>query len=155
MFVLLGLLVGGAAENVGSFLDTPTGRKMITRLGGEKGLIDVYLAAELGVIGVITAAYGVHAALRLRTEESAHRADEMLAAGIGRIRWAFSHLLVAVVGTTVLAVGAGGVAGGVRAVQTGYLADLFSLLVGALVQLPAVWVVVGISVAAYGVGSRF
>lgn len=155
MFVLLGLLVGGAAENVGSFLDTPTGRKMITRLGGEKGLIDAYLAAELGVIGVITAAYGVHAALRLRTEESAHRADEMLAAGIGRIRWAFSHLLVALVGTTVLAVGAGGAAGGVRAVQTGYLADLFSLLAGALVQLPAVWVVVGISVAAYGVGSRF
>ena len=68
-FAILGLVVGGVAGDVGSFLNTSSGQDVVRRLGGEKSLVDAYLAAELGILGVVIAAYGVHAALRLRTEE--------------------------------------------------------------------------------------
>jgi len=154
-FVLLGLVVGGVAGNVGSFLNTSSSRDMIRRLGGEKGLVDAYLAAELGVVGVVIAAYGVHAALRLRAEEISGRADEMLATGVGRMRWAGSQLFMAVAGTTALALTAGFAAGIARAVQTGRALDALDIVGGAVVQLPAIWVVVGIVAAAFGIGARF
>ncbi len=153
-FAVLGVVVGGVAGDVGSFLNTSGGQDMLRRLGGEKSLVDAYLAAELGLVGVVIAAYGVHAALRLRTEEDAQRAEEVLATGVTRVRWAGSHLLVAVAGTTCLALTIGLSAGVARAVQTGDLADVVDIVAGALVQLPAVWVVVAVVAAGYGIGSR-
>ena len=44
--------------------------KIIQQLGGEQGLTDAFLAAELGLVGTIIAAYGISAVARLRTEES-------------------------------------------------------------------------------------
>lgn len=153
-FAILGLVVGGVAGDVGSFLNTRSGQDTLRRLGGEKNLVDAYLAAELGVVGVVIAAYGVHAALRLRTEEDSRRAEEVLATGVGRVQWAGSHLLVAVAGTSCLALTVGLSAGAARAVQSGHLSDLFEIVAGALVQLPAVWLVISVVAAAYGIGSR-
>ncbi len=152
---MFGLIVGSIADSVSSFANSPGMQDLLRRMGGEKDIIDAYFAAEFGVLAVVIAAYGVHAALRLRTEEEAQRAEEVLATAVTRYRWAGSCLLVAVAGTTLLALTVGLSAGSARAIQTGNLSDLSGLLGGALVQLPAVWVVVAIVVAAYGIGSRF
>ena len=109
----------------------------------------------LGVVGVVAAAYGVHATLRLRIEEAAGRSEALLATGVGRVRWAASHLLVAMVGTTGLVLTAGLAAAAARAVQAGGLTDSAGVVGGALLQLPAIWVVMGIAMAAFGVGSRY
>ncbi len=154
-FAVLGLVVGGIAGNVGSFLNSSGSQDLIRRLGGQKGIVDAYLAAELGVVGVVIAAYGVHAALRLRTEEDSQRAEAVLATDVTRVRWAGSHLIVALGGTTCLALTAGFTAGAARATQSGHVSDLMAVLGGALVQLPAIWVVVAIVAAAYGIGARF
>ncbi len=153
-FAALGVLVGSIATDVGSLLDSPQARDMIRRLGGEKSLTDAFLAAELGVLGLVAAAYGVHAALRLRSEETSLRAEPVLATAVGRWRWAGSHLIVAMAGTTCLSLAAGVTAGGAYAWHTRRAADVLDVLGGALVQLPAIWVVIGIVVAAFGVGAR-
>jgi ABC-2 type transport system permease protein len=153
-FAILGLVVGGVAGDVGSFLNTSSGQDVLRRLGGEKSLVDAYLAAELGILGVVIAAYGVHAALRLRTEEDSRRAEEVLATGVTRVQWVSSFILVAAAGTVCLALAVGLSSGAARAVQTGQVSDLFDLLAGALVQLPAVWLVIAVVAAAYGIGSR-
>ena len=57
--------------------------------------------------GLIAAAYGVSAVLRLHAEETDGRADPVLAGSVGRVRWGLSHLLVAVAGTALLLVVAG------------------------------------------------
>ncbi len=147
-------MVGGVAGDVGSFLNTSSGQDVLRRLGGEKSLVDAYLAAELGILGVVIAAYGVHAALRLRTEEDSRRAEEVLATGVTRVQWVGSFILVAAAGTVCLALAVGLSSGAARAVQTGQVSDLFDLLAGALVQLPAVWLVIAVVAAAYGIGSR-
>ncbi len=154
-FAIVGAVLGAIASDVGSFFESASSQDLIRRLGGEKGIIDSYLAAEVGFIGLVIAAYGVHAAMRLRTEEESHRAEELLATGVTRLHWATSHLAVAVAGTVVLAVVAGVAAGGARAIETGSFSDLLDVLAGTLVQLPAVWFVIAIVVAAYGLGPRF
>jgi ABC-2 type transport system permease protein len=154
-FALGGLAIGSIAGDVESIVGSKSSQDFIRRLGGEKGLSDAYLAAVLGVFGLIIAAYGVHAALRIRSEETAQRAEPVLATGVGRLRWAVGYLLVAIAGTTCLALTAGLSAGAARAIQTGHVGDLLSVIAGSLVQLPAVWVVVGVVVAAFGVDARF
>jgi ABC-2 type transport system permease protein len=153
-FTALGIVVGSIASDVGSLLDSPNARDLIRRLGGEKGLTDAFLAAELGVLGLITAAYGVHAALRLRSEETSMRAEAVLATDVGRLRWAASHLLVSMAGTTSLALASGLSAGATHALHTGRAADVPRVLGGALVQLPAIWVVLAVVVATFGAGHR-
>lgn len=153
-FAVLGVVVGSIASDVGSLIESPDAQDMIRRLGGEQGLTNAFLAAELGILGLITAAYGVHAALRLRTEEATMRAEMVLATDVSRLRWAASHLLVAMAGTTCLALASGLAAGVIHALGTGRAADVLSVVGGALVQLPAIWVVIGVVVATFGAGPR-
>jgi ABC-2 type transport system permease protein len=153
-FVLLGLVFGNVASNVGDFVDSPGARDLIQKLGGVQGLTDAFMSTELGMLGVIASAYGVQAVMRLRSEESELRAEPLLATRVGRISWACSHLAVALVGSAILLVGAGVGAGLTYAAQTGHSGDFWRVLAAALVRLPAAWVVTGIAVAAFGVAPR-
>ena len=95
-FVLAGAVLGSAASGIGAVLNTsPQARQIFIRLGGHSGLVDAYLAAVIGMLGVASAAYAVAAVLRLHGEETERRAEPVLATPVGRVRWAGSHLLVA------------------------------------------------------------
>ncbi len=153
-FLLGGALLGGMTSNLNGFFTSPNAREFITELGGEKALTDAFLAMELGFAGVIAAAYGIQAVLRLRAEELELRAEPVLATAVSRLRWALGHIGVAVVGTVVLMVSVGLGAGFARAVEAGRSAEIGRLLGAALAQLPAALVLVAIAVAAYGVAPR-
>src|SRR5260370_32715610 len=58
-------------------------RQLFIRLGGHSGLVDAYLAAVTGIMGVAAAGYAVAAVLRLHAEESERRAGDR-GAGPGR-----------------------------------------------------------------------
>jgi len=153
-FVVLGLVLGGIASNVGSFLTSPQARDLITRLGGLHGLTDAFIAAELGFAGVLASAYGIQAAGRLRSEETADHLEPLLATATGRVAWACSHLAFALLGTVALLTATGLGAGVARMAQTGDAAAVGQLVVSALAQVPATWVLTGIVVAAFGVAPR-
>ena len=62
---------GSVADGIGSLLGSGAQvRDALTRLGGQAGITDAYLAAMMGVIGLAAAAYAVSAVLRLRAEET-------------------------------------------------------------------------------------
>jgi ABC-2 type transport system permease protein len=153
-FGLGGLLFGSIAGNVSGLLDSPQSRDLITKLGGEKGLTDAFLATEFGVLAVIAAAYGVQAALRLRAEEASLRAEPVLATAVSRLRWAGSHLTVALAGTALLLGCAGLGAGLARWIDTGDAGQLGRMVGDGLLQAPAGWVVVGIVTVAFGLVPR-
>ena len=154
IFGVLGFVVGIIASGVVSLLDSPQAQEMITRLGGQTGLIDAFLSAELGIAAIIASVFGVQVAGRLNLEESSGRTESVLATASSRTRWALAHTVAAVLGTAALMLVVGVVAGAVHAMDTGHGADVGRVLAGALVQLPAIWVVVGIVVAAYGLSPR-
>jgi ABC-2 type transport system permease protein len=153
-FALAGLAFGNIATSIGGFLNNPQARELFARLGGEKGLTDAYLAVVLGIIGIMASAYGVQAALRMRTEETALRLEPLLATRTSRIAWILSHTLIALLGTALLMVVAGGAAGLAYGARSGGLAEAGRVLGAALVQVPAAWVLAGIVVAAFGLVPR-
>jgi ABC-2 type transport system permease protein len=92
----------------------------------------------------------------MRSEEVEGRADAVLATPVNRRSWALSHVFFAAMGPTIALSALGltmGLAYGLGAGDIG--SQLPRLLARALVTLPAVWVLVGIAVALYGVLPRF
>ncbi len=147
---------GAAAKGIGSLLGGSTQlRQAFTRLGGQAGITDAYLAAIMSLAGLAAAAYATSAVLRLRAEESAGRAEPLLATAAGRIRWALSHVAVAVAGAALLLAVAGVAAGLGYGLRTGSAGPEVARLLGAaLVQLPASLAVAGAAVALFGLAPR-
>jgi ABC-2 type transport system permease protein len=151
-----GAAMGGAAKGIsGAFTDNQQLVDMLTRLGGSKGLLDAFLGAVFGIIGLTASAYTVQATLRLRAEESSGRLEPILATRVGRIRWALSHLVFAVLGTALLLAVSGAAAGLAYGVQIHDVGAQVSRMTGAaLVQAPAAWVLAGLGAALFGLAPR-
>ena len=155
-FAALGAILGGIAEGgVEVIRDNPKLEVVVGRLGGSSGIVDTYFAAIMGLLGLVAAGYAIGAALRLRGEETSGRVEPVLAASVSRQRWAASHLAFAILGP-VLLMGAAGIAAGLGyGLSRGDVGhDLGRVLSQALVQLPAVWVLVGVSAALFGLLPR-
>ncbi|MDQ3788184.1 MAG: ABC transporter permease, partial [Actinomycetota bacterium] len=148
--VVGGMVIGSIASQVGQFADTPQAREMIMKLGGERGLTDAFLSAEMGILAVIVAAFGISSAMRLRAEETALRVEPILATRVPRLRWAASHVVVALAGTTLLLFAVGLFGGFAHGAASGDMGEIGRVLVAALVQLPSVWVLTGITVLVFG-----
>ncbi|MEV0798662.1 ABC transporter permease [Kribbella sp. NPDC050281] len=150
-FLLLGLLVGNIASNVDGFVTSDSAREMVEKLGGVNGITDAFLATEMGMVGLLASAFGIQAALRLRSEETALRAEPLLATGVSRAQWVGSHVLMALFGTAVLILVAGlgsGISSGASLGNMGR--QVPRMLAAAAVQLPAIWLVTGLVVVLFG-----
>ncbi|WP_329365934.1 ABC transporter permease [Streptomyces sp. NBC_01483] len=140
-----GGMTKGAADLVGSNDKT---RQIIERMGGQSGLTDAFLAAMVGMLGMVAALYVVSSVLRLHGEETSQRAEPVLANAVGRLRWACGHLVVAF-GGAALIMSLGGLGLGL-----GYGHELGPVLGACLVQLAAVWTLGGLAVLLYGLSPR-
>lgn len=147
---VLAVMMGSIAHNVAGLLNSPGMAKIIQQLGGEQGLTDAFLAAELGLVGTIIAAYGISAVTRLRTEESAGHAEAVLAAATARTGWATGHWLLVVAGVAWLQLVAGVATGLGHGLAVGDSSQILRITVASLARVPAAWVIVGLVVAIWG-----
>ncbi|MET9365428.1 ABC transporter permease [Streptomyces sp. NPDC006632] len=144
-FALAGLLFGGMADGAADLVgDNARTREIIQRMGGQAGPTDAFLAAIAGLLGMVAALYATSSVLRLHGEETAQRAEPVLAASVGRGRWAAGHLVIAF-GGAALVMAAGGLGLGV-----GHGGEFGPLLAACLVQLPAIWTLAGLAVLLFG-----
>jgi ABC-2 type transport system permease protein len=152
-----GLVIGALAASIGTLVgNNAAARQLFVKLGGQSGLTNALLAAMMGFMGVAASVYAVQAVLRLRGEESSERAEPVLAAAVGRIRWAWSHLVFAVIGPVVLLLLVGLATGLVYGAHTGDMGRAVGQLLGsALAQVPAVWVLAGLAIALFGLMPRW
>lgn len=144
--VVYGGLTQGAADLVG---DNRSARQIFERMGGQSGLTDAFLASMVGMLGLVAALYVVASVLRLHGEETSARAEPLLAAPVSRLRWAAGHLTIAFGGPALIMLLAG------AGFAVGYGRQAAPILGACLVQLPAVWVIGGVTVLLYGVAPRF
>ncbi len=146
-----GLAIGSLAGNLTDTASDSGMMDLLRQLGGGSGLLaDVFVATELGFFGIIIAAFAITVILRWRAQETRGYAEPVLATATTRYRYAVSHLLVALAGSAVLMATIGLAIGGADAAGEGALGGLGRVVPAALVHLPAVWVLVGVSVAAVG-----
>ncbi|WTW92285.1 ABC transporter permease [Streptomycetaceae bacterium NBC_01309] len=152
-FFVVGIAFGGVAEGmIGVAEDNPDVEEMLRDFGGSGAIVDVFLGVITSLIAVTAGAYAVQSALRLRSEETAHRAVPLLSAPVHRLRWAASHLTVAAVGSAVVLASAGlgiGLSHGLRSSDIG--GEVPRALGAALAYLPAVWTLIGLSALLFGV----
>ncbi|MFJ6196647.1 ABC transporter permease [Micromonospora sp. NPDC092111] len=155
-FGLLGLILGGAAEAAGRAVEGNAALEQImARLGGASGLADAYLGATLSLTGLAAAGYGIQAALRMRSEETAGRAEPLLATGTHRSVWLASHLLFALVGPAVVLAVTGLATGLTYGLSLGDVPGQLPRMLGAgLAHAPAAWVLAGLAVLLYGLLPR-
>ncbi|GAA1586336.1 exporter of polyketide antibiotics [Kribbella sancticallisti] len=154
-FLLLGLLVGNIASNVDGFVSSESAKEMVQKLGGVEGITDAFLSSEMGVLGLLASAFGIQAALRLRSEETALRAEPLLATGVTRARWLASHVLMALLGTAVLML-VGGIGSGISSgASLGNMSEQVPRMVAAAaVHLPAIWLVTALVVILFGLAPK-
>ena len=151
---LLGLVYGTIVNDVGSLLeDNEPLRDILAQVGGPS-LADSFIASTLLMLALIGSGFTLQSALRARGEETAGRAELLLAGPVGRSRWAGGHFGVALAGTVVVLAAAGAGEGLGAAITTGDAAELPRIAGAALVQVPAVWVLAGLAIAAYGLAPR-
>jgi ABC-2 type transport system permease protein len=155
-YAFLFAICGAAAKGIGQLFGTSTALEHeFTRLGGQAAITNAYLAALMLLAGLAAAGYAVSVILRLRTEETGGQAELVLATATGRIRWAFSHVVVAVAGSALLLAVAGVAAGlgyGVRIGSPG--SEAATMAGAALAQLPPVLVLAGVAIAVFGLWPR-
>lgn len=144
-FLLAGLVFGGMAEGAADIVgDNEQAREIFERMGGQSALTDAFLATLVGLFGMVAALFAVGSVLRLHGEETSQRAEPLLAAPVGRLRWAAGHLLVAFAGAALIMLLSG------LGLSLSYGRDLGPLLGASLAQLPAVWTVAGLAVLLWG-----
>ncbi|MFJ2839538.1 ABC transporter permease [Nocardia sp. NPDC087230] len=156
-FGLYGLLIGGAVQSIGGMLDdSGTLQDVVTSMGGSADLEKSFIAYAITMLAAAAAAYSVSAVLRLHEEENTGRAESVLAAAVGRVRYAASHLLFALAGPAVTLLVAGLGIGVVWGATDGDVVGKLGESLGAVaVQLPAVWVVTAIALLLFGVVPKY
>jgi ABC-2 type transport system permease protein len=148
-----GLSIGLTAQDADSILgDSKEVDELFAQAAGS--LVDNYLAVSLLSMALIGTGFAIAAVLRMRGEETAGRLEPLLATALARPRWAAGYVAVSALGTVVVLAASGLGAGIADAAASDDLGRL-PLLVGSSVALaPAVWVLVGVAVALFGLAPR-
>lgn len=146
---LFGFGYGGLASEVEKFVsELPLLEEAIAEIGG--AIIDAWLAVIITVQAVVVAIFGVLGTLRAKSEESAGRAESILATPVLRRHWMGGHLTIALVGSALL-LALNGIGLGLsasRALEDG--STLGSIVEASLAHIPGVWLTIGIAAALYG-----
>lgn len=151
-FVVMGALFGAIVSTIGGLM-TGQAEDMFRQMGGVGAADDLYLTMVGGMAGLGAAAFGVSSVLRLRAEESAGHAEQILATPVTRARQFWAHTAIALLGSTalLLALGlamAGTHAASVASAGPGGGAGFWREFSAILVSLPAVWLMTGLAAVA-------
>jgi ABC-2 type transport system permease protein len=144
-----GVAFGSLSSEVSELVElSPEFADSFSGLGGS--LVDGFLGTMLMVLALAGAGFTVSSVLRLRGEESAGRAEPLLATGLSRRRWATGWVTTTVVGTVLVALAGGLGVGLAHGVVSGDLGEVLRVLAAALAYVPAALVLAGVGVALTG-----
>jgi polyether ionophore transport system permease protein len=148
--LLTGVAYGSIADSINDFVKDNKALTDLVAASVGASLADSYLAMSFRILALVGAGFAVQSALRLRSEETALHAEQILATSVSRVRWAASHLVIAF-GGTLLVLAVAGVSVGVSdAAVTGDAGVIPRAFGAALAYAPAIWVLVGLTMFLIG-----
>jgi ABC-2 type transport system permease protein len=154
-----GLFLGGVSYgSLGDAIedlvrDNPQLSDIIAAAGGAS-LTESFFGSAMVTMALIGSGYAIQSAQRLRGEEASQLVEPLLATALSRPRWAAGHLTLALAGSVVV-LGAAGLGAGVSyAIVSGDGSQVPRLFGASLVQAPAMWVLVGVTVTLFGIAPR-
>lgn len=147
--VTFGAFVQPMADGAGGMPE-----EILAVMGGADGIVEGYLGFMGIYFAVMVGVYAILSVQGLRGEEQGVRTEPVLATAVGRPTWLHSWTLVAAVGTLWLLALAGLGEGLGAALSTGDWELLGDALLGHAAHAPAIWALLGLAVALYGVAPR-
>lgn len=145
---VIGVLMGSIIPSIGSMLGSDDARRLIESMGGVGALQEVLVSALASVIAVVVTCYGISAIIRAAGDERDGRTETVLATTTSRRRLLLAVSASALLGTTWLLL----VSGTATALGRGEGIDPVG---AALVQAPAVWLVLALGLLLLSVHSRW
>lgn len=147
----LGVVFGNLATTVGDLIAQNPAMAEILAASGAEGsdLTFAFLVTILQIIAIIASVMGVQTILRIHAEEIDVRVEPLLAGSLRRGSYLASNVVVGLAGTAVAMALAGTGLALVSSARVDTIA-FGDVLWQAVVTIPAVWVLVGIAVAAVG-----
>jgi ABC-2 type transport system permease protein len=152
--IALAIAYGSITDSINDFVKDNQSLTDIIAAQGGGTLVEQYLAMSFRILALVAAGFAIQSALRIHSEEAAGRAEPLLATPVSRTRWAASHLVLAFGGTLVILALVGAAFGLSDAVVTNDAGAIADSIVGMLAFTPAVWVLVGFTLALVGLAPR-
>ena len=149
-----GVAFGWIAPTIDSFVANNKTMAEMLASAGIGNLTDTYFATSFRLMALIASGFAIQSALRLRVEESALRAELVLATPVSRWRWALSHMTIAIAGSVVLLAVAGLATGVSYAIAGGPWSSVPRLFGAAIVYAPAMWLMAGLALIVFGFAPR-
>jgi ABC-2 type transport system permease protein len=151
---LFGFFYGVVADQAETlFAENPEMAEFFEQLG-QLSPTDAFLSTSVLMLALIGSGFSISSTLRLRSEESAMRADSLLSTPTSRRSWALSHLAMAVGGTLAIMIVTGAATGLGVAVVTGDFGQVRRLIGASLAMTPAMFVLIGVTTVLYGLALR-
>ncbi|GGV32080.1 ABC transporter membrane-spanning protein [Actinomadura cremea] len=145
-----GAFAGDVEEAIG---DNEALREWVATIPGAS-LTDQFVGVIVSMLAAVCAIQAILAMQRPRVEETAGRAEPVLATAVSRTRWLAGHVAVALTGGTLMLLLTGTGAGAVGAAVVGDAGLLPRTVGAALAYAPAVWIAVGVALALFGLAPR-
>lgn len=147
--IVFGAFVQPMAENAAGMP-----QELLAVFGGAEGMVDGYLGFMGIYFAIMVAVYAILSVQALRGEEQGVRTEPVLAAAVSRHGWLLSWVTVTGLGVLWLLILAGIGEGLGAALSTGDWHLFGPVLLGHVVHTPAIWVLLGLAVALYGLVPR-
>lgn len=158
-FAVISIALAGMAGTLPEIVRQSTwAQEFLSRYSGspQASISDIFLEIIIVSFGMTAAFYPALTVLRLRSEEAAGYAELLLSTAAGRMRWALSHLFLALLGTTLILATGGVVLGLGRGMQNGDIqAQVARVLLACLLHVPAAWILGGAALLFFGALPRF
>jgi len=134
----MGVAFGSLGEDVQDMISgNEQLEEIFARTSGGASIVDAYFAMTFMLTALLAAGFTVSSALRLHTEETALRAEPLLATPLSRGRWALGWLTVTALGTAVTLLAAGVGCAATYALVSGDASSLATLVGAQVSYLPA------------------
>jgi ABC-2 type transport system permease protein len=151
---LTGLLYGAWTDALLTALDDLPD-VLLDVMGGRQDIVAGYLGLMALFMAWIVGVYAILAVQGLRGEETAGRAEPVLATPVSRWGWFGTNIAVTVIGVVVMLAVTGAATGLGAAMVTGEAARVWELTAAHLSYAPAVALVLAVAALLFGVAPRF
>jgi ABC-2 type transport system permease protein len=151
--VISGLSFGVLGDDVGDLVgDSDVSKEMM--LQGSSDIVNAFYATMIVMLSLLACGFAISSALRPQGEEGAGRVESLLATALPRTRWLAGHVVITVLGTVAMLLGAGLGLGLSYALVTGDGSAVTRKTGGMVSYLPAVLVLSACTRLLYGLVPR-
>lgn len=140
---------GTLTEPVIAFVNDPQAPKLLNIM-----FIDEFFARVIQFYAILASLFAINSMTWLNREEMAWHAEALLSTKVTRRKWFLSHMMIALGGSTLMLLLAGLGFGLSAMAATNETRTMVTLLSSAIVYLPAVWTMAGISAVVFGIIPR-